>query len=165
MAEAGEPETGKAIEVAKGKGGGNLLVQAMTVPFLDKQHPNLIKIVFSWRTKKKRQRSLRNQGLQWQRKGVTPAQFSLFCRVSFMMFMMGQQLLEALDCSPGEITVFQFYESYKGMRRKQEIKSNLMEILDNDLSKRVFISRCAKHSTAMSRRMKDISQPRTMQGS
>lgn len=35
MAEAGEPETGKAIEAAKGKG-GNLLVQAMAIPFLNK---------------------------------------------------------------------------------------------------------------------------------
>lgn len=45
MAEAGEPETGKVIEVAKGNGagGGDLLGQAMTVPFLNKQHPNLIK--------------------------------------------------------------------------------------------------------------------------
>lgn len=59
------------------------------------------------------------------------------------MLMTGLQLLETLDLSPGEITVFQFYESYKGMRRKQEIKSNLMEILDNDLSKGIFISRCA----------------------
>lgn len=91
------------------------------------------------------------------------ALFSLFRRVSFTMLITGsnsQELralrlpIKALDFSPREITIFQFYSNYKGWRRKKEneMKSGLTEILEIYSSKAVFISRCTKFSVSTSMR-------------
>lgn len=57
------------------------------------------------------------------------AQFSLFCRGRFTMLRTGSNLQEpqaltlpikVLDFSPGEITIFQFYASYKGLEKKMK---------------------------------------------
>lgn len=54
--------------------------------------------------------------------------------------------IKVLDVSPGEIIISQFHASYKGLRRemRNEMKSNLMEILEHDSSNNVLLSRCSE---------------------
>lgn len=89
MAEAGEPETGKAIEVAKGKGwgAGGSAWQAMTVPFLNKQHPNLIKP--SLGEQKEKAKVPQKPGLAMVEKGRNPCPALFVLQGEFTMLMLG----------------------------------------------------------------------------